>query len=97
MSTWEDGIVRRIRDAVSPRTPVLPVPKTLVWAAGRVAGLFLGDIVLTRQEVRGLSAGLLAVDAPPTGTTAFTEWLEEHAGELGRRYSSELERHWRDE
>lgn len=90
------GLVRRIRDAVSPRTPVLPVPKALAWAAGRVAGLFLGDIVLTRQEIRGLSAGLLAVDGPPTGTTVFTEWLEEHAGEHGRHYSSELERHWRD-
>ena len=89
-------LVRRIRDAVSPRTPVVPMPKSLVWAAGRVAGLFLGDIVLTRQEIRGLAAGLLAVDGPPTGDTVFTEWLEQHAGELGRHYSSELERHWRD-
>lgn len=91
------GLVRRIRDAVSPRTPVLPMPKTVVWAAGRVAGLLLGDIVLTWQEIRGLSAGLLAVDGPPTGRTVFTEWLAEHAGEVGRRYSSELGRHWRDD
>lgn len=90
-------LVRRIRDAVSARTPVLPMPKRFVWAAGRAAGLALGDIVLTWQEIRGLSAGLLAVDGPPTGSTVFTEWLAEHADELGRRYSSELERHWRDD
>ena len=89
-------LVRTIRNAVSPRTPVLPMPKSLVWAAGRVTGLFLGDIILTWQEIRGLSAGLLAVDSPPTGTTAFTEWLAEHADQLGRHYSSELDRHWRE-
>jgi NADH dehydrogenase len=87
--------VRRIRDAVGSHTPVLPAPKSLVWLAGRVAGRFLNDIVLTWPEIRGLTAGLLATEGRPTAPTRFTDWLGAHADELGRHYASELARHWR--
>ena len=47
---------------------------------------------MTKDEIRGLMAGLLHVDAPPTGTTALTQWVQTHADTLGRRYTSELAR-----
>jgi NADH dehydrogenase len=48
--------------------------------------------MITREEIGGLNAGLLAVDAPPTGTVRLTEWARQHRGVLGRRYASELAR-----
>lgn len=72
--------------------PVLSFPPRLAYWATRVVGLFVGDVFLTWEEVQGLMAGTLAVDAPPTGTTALTAWARQHAGTLGRHYTSELAR-----
>ncbi len=58
------------------------------WLLGRV----VGDVVVTRDEIRGLMAGLLCVDAPGSGRTALTEWAAAHADTLGRKYTSELAR-----
>jgi NADH dehydrogenase len=52
----------------------------------------VGDVVVTKDEVEGLMAGLLYVDAPPGGQTPLTGRVKEHAGTLGRRYTSELAR-----
>ena len=49
-------------------------------------------MIVTRDEIRGLMAGLLCVDAPAAGATALTEWVEAHADTLGPKYSSELAR-----
>jgi hypothetical protein len=50
------------------------------------------DVLITQQEIAGLMANLLYVDSPPAGTTRLTEWLQENAATLGRRYTSELSR-----
>ena len=47
------------------------------------------------KEIEGLMAGLLVSDEAPTGETRFSRWLAENAGTLGRRYASELDRHYR--
>jgi NADH dehydrogenase len=60
-----------------------------------VFGLFLGDVILTRDEVAGLLANLLVSADPPLGTTRLTDWLRENASEVGARYSSEVKRHYK--
>lgn len=40
-------------------------------------------------------AGLVATEGPTTGTIKLSEWLQEHAAEVGRVYASELARHYR--
>jgi NADH dehydrogenase len=55
----------------------------------------VGDVALTPDEVAGLTANLLVSRGLPTGQTRFTEWLREHAGELGRTWANELARHFR--
>ncbi len=54
-------------------------------------GALLSDVVLTRDEISGLTAGLLVSDDPPLGELAFSAWLDEHADEIGRRYANELD------
>ena len=88
-------MVRLVRDAISVRTPVIPAPRSLVYLAGRLTGVLVRDVVLTWQEILGLSAGLLVSQDSPTCPTRFTDWLGDHADTLGRRYASELSRHWR--
>jgi NADH dehydrogenase len=71
---------------------VVSVPPWLGYAVGSVLGWLVGDVLITRDEIRGLMAGLLSVDAPPAGTTRLTDWAQIHADELGRHYASELGR-----
>jgi NADH dehydrogenase len=50
------------------------------------------DVVITREEIRGLMQNRLYVNAPPLGTTKLTEWITENRETLGRHYTSELAR-----
>jgi NADH dehydrogenase len=87
-------LVRLVRDAIGVTTPVAPAPGWLVVLAGRILGRSVGDVVITPDEVRGLSAGLLVSSDPPTCRTSFRGWVEAHAETLGLRYASELTRHY---
>jgi NADH dehydrogenase len=62
--------------------------------AARALGLLLGDVVLTADEIKGLTSGLLVSRHPPLGRIAFTDWLEGHATSLGQSYANELRRHF---
>ncbi|MFN2182229.1 MAG: hypothetical protein ACK2UV_22325, partial [Candidatus Promineifilaceae bacterium] len=60
--------------------------------AGRLLGALLGDVLITAEEIEGLMADLLYVDAPPAAETSLTDWAQRHAYTLGRQYSNELAR-----
>ena len=72
--------------------PVLPVPAGVGYAAARVLGALVGDVMLTRDEIAGLSQNRLAVAGAAEGSRRLSNWLEAHASELGRSYASELAR-----
>jgi NADH dehydrogenase len=89
--TFRD-LVAAIGRIIGRRRALLSVPPLLAYAVGRAMGPLLGDVVITRDEIRGLMADLLYVAAPPAGRTALTDWAREHRDSLGRRYASELAR-----
>jgi NADH dehydrogenase len=68
------------------------VPPAVGFAIGRLLGLFLGDVLITWQEIRGLMSDLLCTDSPPAGSTRLSDWAAAHAQTLGTRYASELGR-----
>jgi NADH dehydrogenase len=90
-----DAFIRLIARVVGSRARLVHARPGLAHILTRLAGYLLRDVVLTRDEIDGLMAGLLASDARPTGTTWFSRWLEENAGFLGEGYISELKRHYR--
>ena len=55
-------------------------------------GKMVGDVMITREEIKGLMSDLLQVDSPPAGDTKLTQWAAENAERLGVRYASELSR-----
>lgn len=77
---------------IGARRPVIGVPPLVGYWVGRLVGSLMGDVTITREEIAGLMAGLLYVDAPPAGATKLTDWSAAHADTLGRRYTSELAR-----
>ncbi len=69
------GLVRTIAEAMGKRRLILSVPPSVAYAISRLLGNILGDVMMTREEMHGLMAEKLYVNAPPTGTTALSEWV----------------------
>jgi NADH dehydrogenase len=90
-----EQLVRAIRDAVGRRTPITHASRLAMAALARALGFVVRDVVVTADEIRGLTAGLLASDQPALGRISFLEWLDEHGPTLGRGYANELDRHFR--
>ncbi len=87
-------LVALVRSAVDARSPIIHAPPSLMAVAARALGVFVGDVVLTPDEIRGLMAGLLVSHDPPLGRIAFSDWLDEHRASVGRSYANELARHF---
>ncbi len=85
-------LVNTIGDLIGARRPIISVPPFLGYWVGQILGRLVGDVIVTRDEIEGLMAGHLYVDAPPMGDTRLTEWVRKHADSLGTTYASELER-----
>ena len=90
-----DEFVRVIRRGVGSRALVTRVPRWALLATARLIGSIVGDVVLTRDEVAGLTSNLLVSKGPPTTGTRFSDWLAAHAAGLGVEWGSELARHYR--
>jgi len=84
-----------IAQAVGRRVRLLHVPPWLAHGCTRILGRLVHDVMLTREEIDGLMADLLASHQPPTGSTLLSEWLREHRDSIGMEYASEVARHYR--
>jgi nucleoside-diphosphate-sugar epimerase len=92
--TFEE-MVRLIAQKMERRPYFLHVNPTRSLFLLKVIGWFVRDIVLTKDELGALMANLLIARNPPVGKTRLKDWLDESADHLGRRYASELVRHYR--
>ena len=92
--TWED-LLRLLALAMGDYGRLVHTPPSLGFALTWVVGLLLRDVVLTRDEVDGLMAGLLTSSDALTGTTRLGDWPSNNAGRVGRSYLSALGRNYR--
>jgi NADH dehydrogenase len=90
-----DDLIRLIAAKLGRRIALMHVPPALALFAAQIIGKFVGDVVLTREEVDGLVMNLLVSKNPATGQTRLSEWLERHAHTVGRKYASEVKKHFR--
>lgn len=88
-------LVGMVRRAVGSRSLVVNMPVLIALNLARAMSFVTGDVVLTKDEVDGLIAGMIVSHQPPRGRTSFAGWLDENSDALGRSYASELERHYR--
>ena len=90
-----DELVHLLARSVGSRARIVHLPTPLALSLARLVGYFVHDVVLTREEIAGLSANLLVSSEAPRAATRLSEWLEQHSHELGTVYASELDRHYR--
>ena len=90
-------MVRAIRAAIRSRAAIVHAPAWFALVGLRAAGALVGDVVLTSDEIEGLTREYLHADAPLRRGDDFRDWLGRAGASdaLGRRYASELERHFR--
>ena len=92
--TFEE-LVRLIAQTIGRRTLFVHVPRAVTLTAATAIGRVVGDVVVTRDELEGLMAELVTTEGPATGTRPLTEWLGQNAAVVGKRYASEISRHYR--
>jgi len=89
-------MVKLIRSKIPSLTLfILPTPPELFLLASKLMNPLLGDVILTRDEVYGLMENLLYSREPPRGKTRLADWLEQNKDWIGKKYASELKRHYR--
>jgi uncharacterized protein YbjT (DUF2867 family) len=83
-----------IRHEIRSRSVLLHAPPAIALLAAGSLSPILGDVLITRQEMEGLMTGVLVSHDPPLGRRRFSDWLHDSAPWLGRRYLSEVGRHF---
>lgn len=91
--TFEE-MVRLIGHTLGLNRGLVHVPPKLALTTAQLLSLFVGDVLLTPEEVDGLMAGLLVSDEAPRCKTSLADWLEENKESVGVQYASELKRHY---
>jgi NADH dehydrogenase len=89
-----EELVEKIAGSVGKSPRFVHVPPRVAYLATRLMGGFVGDVILTWEEYKGLMEGLLAPEGPSAGQTQLTAWLAKNGGSLGRAYTSEVARHF---
>ena len=86
------GLVKKIGDIIGIHRPIFTVPPGIGYLDGWIIGRIFNDVMITKEEIKGLMANLLYVDSAPAGSTKITEWAEKHSDTLDLRYTSKLAR-----
>jgi uncharacterized protein YbjT (DUF2867 family) len=89
------GLVQLIASRIKPNVRLVHVLPWLGIALGRIIGVAVRDVILTRDELEGLMDNKLTSDQPPNAPTRFSDWLEANKDTVGTSYSSELAKHFR--
>ena len=89
-----EELLRLLAGGVDARVRLVHTPPSLGFALTRLIGLLLRDVVLTRDEVDELMAGLLTSSSVCTGTIRLGDWLNDDGVFLGRSYVSEMRRNY---
>jgi len=88
-------LVSLIADKIKRKVRFFYVKPELALFLANIIGYFVGDIVITKDEIYGLMSNLLTSKSSPTGKYSLSKWIEENVSTIGKRYISEIRRHYR--
>ena len=88
------AFLRLIAKELNRKITFFHTPPSIGILLGKIIGLFVKDVVLTKDELRGLMANKLTSNQEPNGKTLFTDWLRDNKRSIGIEYTSELNRHF---
>ncbi|EQB63712.1 MAG: NAD-dependent epimerase/dehydratase [candidate division Zixibacteria bacterium RBG-1] len=89
-----DQLVHLIKSKVRSNSKILHPPPFIPLIFAKIISQFVQDVLLTKDEMKGLMENLLYAETGLKGETQFSTWLEENKEFLGIQYASELKRHY---
>lgn len=88
-------LVRLIANKIHSKARIVHLKPGQAFLLSKLVGYMVRDVLLTRNELKGLMASLLLSGEPPTGETRLSDWLEQNADTVGARYyPSGVKRHY---
>src|SRR5262249_59328857 len=75
-------MVEMIAAAISVRPNIVFLPPGVAYQMTRFVGWFVNDVVITREEIRGLMEERLYVNSSPLGTTKLSNWVHANGRQL---------------
>jgi len=85
-------LIETIANLIGIKRKIISVSHGFGYFMSKIIGWIQGDYVVTREEIDGLTSGLLYTDAKPAGKTKLTEWIKQNKNTLGKVYSNEIKR-----
>ncbi|MDR1171770.1 MAG: hypothetical protein LBL24_04875, partial [Bacteroidales bacterium] len=90
--TYRELVKTISRIILGKERPVFAMPDELGYWVSKLVGWVMKDNLATREEIKGLKAGMLCTDSFPTGTAALTDWITAHKDSIGKKYANEMKR-----
>jgi uncharacterized protein YbjT (DUF2867 family) len=87
-------LVQQISKGLGLSRPIISIPPQMGYLLGKLTGIIIRDVIITREEIKGLMANLLYTESKPTGRTKFSDWIKQNTETIGIRYSNELNRRY---
>lgn len=85
-------LVQLIGSTVGISKPIISVHPMLGYLVSKLVNIAVNDVVITREEIKGLMRGLLDSTAPSTGHTKLSDYIIQHKDTLGHKYANEIKR-----
>ena len=86
------SLIEKIGDIIGVSKPIISVSPSFGYFVGYVVSKIVRDVLITKEEIKGLMADLLYVDDRPSGKTKLSAWINNNKEFLGCKYANELTR-----
>lgn len=85
-------LVKTLMKSLGIQKPIIGINPRLAFFIGKIFSWFVNDVVITKEEIDGLTGNLLYVESEGVGNTSLTEWVKENKDILGKKYANELKK-----
>ena len=85
-------LVKALMNSIDIQKPIIGINPRLAFFIGKIFNWFVNDIVITKEEIDGLTNNLLYVTTEGVGDTLLTQWAKENKYILGKKYANELKK-----
>ena len=85
-------LIQLIGSTVGISKPIISVHPILGYLVSKLVNIAVNDVVITREEIKGLMRGLLDSTASSTGQTKLSDYIIHHKDTLGHKYANEIKR-----
>ncbi len=85
-------LVATIAKLIGKKRKIVSLSHGMGYFLGWIVSKIVGDVLITKEEIDGLTADLLYTKSAPAGQTKLTDWIKENSENLGKIYANELKR-----